>query len=128
MRILFYLYDFGRRAWGKSTLTLDQMILEIILSNPKITKGKNIKSIGLPIIRLGKNSRLIIGDNFRINDGKKLNLSGRDRKSILHVRDNAEMIIGNNVGMSSSAITATKRIVLGDNILRLPSSRFPLLP
>ena len=87
-----------------------------MISNPKIKVGKGIVSVGLPIIRLGKKSRLIIGDNFKMNDGNKNNFIGRDGKCILHVLDNAEILIGDNVGMSSSAIVAKKIIMLGNNI------------
>lgn len=116
LKFLFYTYHFGYRALFKTMFLLDKVIFKIILLNPKIIKGKRIKSAGLPIIRLGRNSRLVLGDDFRMNDGNKNNFIGRDRKCLLNILNNAELIIGRNVAISSTAIVAGNRIVLGKNI------------
>ena len=100
----------------KLGLVVDSIRFKIIIANPKIKTGKGTKSVGLPIIRLGKNSRLVIGNNFKMNDGNKNNFIGRDGRCLLHVKDDAELIIGNNVGMSSIAIVASNRIWLKNNI------------
>lgn len=86
------------------------------MADTRITKGKNIRSYGIPIIRLGKKSRLIIGNNSILNDGRKNNFIGRDNRCLLNILDGAEIIIGNNVGMSSSTIVSAKRVKLGDNV------------
>lgn len=97
-------------------MLLDAARFRILLANPKISKGRGIKSMGLPIIRMGKNSRLSIGDNFKMNDGNKNNFIGRDSRCLLSVGDNAQLVIGDNVGMSSSAIVACLSVRLGDQV------------
>lgn len=116
MKIAFYIYHYTGKILYKIGLLIDYLRFRIIFANPMITKGTGIKSVGMPIIRLGKNSRLVIGNNFKMNDGKKNNFIGRDRKCLLNVSNGAELIIGDNVGMSSCSIVATKSIILGNNI------------
>ena len=116
MRALFYLYYFFSRLFRRLELLLDKIIVGIMLADPRIKKGRELVFNGLPIIRLGKNSRLVIGDNCRFNDGTLFNYIGRDGKCLLNVGDNACIVIGNNSGMSSSALVAKKKIVIGENV------------
>ena len=116
MQVLFYFYDFVSRVVRRSSLAVDTIRFKILLLNPKIEKGKGIKSIGLPVIRLGKNSKLKIGNNCRMHDGKKGLFVGRDQKCIFKVMDGGELVIGKNVGMSSTTILLKERVILGNNI------------
>lgn len=78
--------------------------------------GKNCVSNGMPFLRLKKNSCVVIGDNFKLNNGEVFNSIGRQRRCVITVRACAELVIGNNVGISSSAIFCNKRIVIGNNV------------
>jgi len=116
MKIIFLIYIYTGKIWRRLGLLLDAIRFRILLADPRISKGRGIKSWGLPVIRMGKNSRLSIGDNFKINDGNKNNFIGRDSRCQLTVGDNAQLVIGDNVGMSSSAIVACLSVRLGDNV------------
>ncbi len=116
MTLLFYFVHFSGKIVRRIGLFLDRIRFRIMMKNPKISIGKNIRSDGLPIILIGKNSELRIGDGLIMIDGKKNNFIGRDRRCLLNVLDNAKLVIGNNVGMTSSAIVASLDIRIGDNV------------
>ena len=58
-----------------------------------------------------------LGEKVRINSGLKYNPIGGSTKNILRVYSGARLEIGNNVGVSNSAIIANKRITIGNNVL-----------
>jgi acetyltransferase-like isoleucine patch superfamily enzyme len=114
---LFYIYDIGRRAFNKLMRILDRLFLRILLANPRITCGKNPLSFGLPKIRIAPKGRMTIGDDFRIHDGRIYNLAGRDQQCVFNIKDDAHVVIGNNVGMSSVTIVSRASVVIGDNTI-----------
>lgn len=83
----------------------------------RVNYGKNFLSNGIPTIRVSrKGANFIIGDNFRINNGNKYNQIGRQQPCYFIVLDNAVLKIGNNVGMSATAIVCSTKIVIDDNV------------
>lgn len=78
--------------------------------------GEGIRINGYIKLILNKHATLKIGKQFKLNSGKNFNPIGRNQRSLFVVNKNAELIIGNNVGMSSVAIVCSKKIVLGDNV------------
>ncbi len=78
--------------------------------------GIGIKSKGIPFVRVHQHSTLAIGKNFKINNGERFNSIGRQEKCVFIVRRNAELIIGNNVGISSSTIFCSKKVIIGHNV------------
>ena len=82
-----------------------------------IIYGKNIKIFGVPIVYVSKHGGIIkIGDAFSMNSGRYYNQIGRQQKCFLIVGDNSKIIIGNNVGISSTAIICYKEIEIEDNV------------
>lgn len=80
----------------------------------KIKVGKGLRVLGS--IGLDVKGKLIIGDNFRCISGGMLNPMGRNVKSFIKVSKNAQLVIGNNVGISSCTIRCANSIILEDNI------------
>lgn len=68
-------------------------------------------------IRLVGTGKIKIGNNTKINSGKAFNAIGGDIQTVLSAIDSAEIIIGDNVGISNSAIIARESIVIEDNVL-----------
>lgn len=65
-----------------------------------------------------KSSRIVIGHYFQAQANPKWNTFGILQPNILNVRaEGAEIIIGENVGISGSTISASKSIRIGDNVL-----------
>lgn len=65
-----------------------------------------------------KNGRLVIGKNFKCNNKIKSNSIGLIQPCVFNIATaGAEIVIGNNVGISGSTINATKSITIGNNVL-----------
>lgn len=89
---------------------------KIIMKASKVEYGKNLLLKGIPVIFNRGGSSLVIGDNCTIKSSFLSNLVGLYSRTIIVTRaPGAEIIIGNNVGISGATIYARKRIEIGDN-------------
>ncbi|WP_229365760.1 acyltransferase [Fibrisoma montanum] len=73
-------------------------------------------SNGVPIIDINKGSKLIIGKNLKINNGLRYNRIGRQQPCFFIANYGGEIVIGDDVGMSSTAIVCHKRVRIGSNV------------
>jgi len=71
----------------------------------------------IKIVTRGKNNKIYIGKNVRFNCNKLSNMIGGPYGMTILVRDGGVLRIGNNVGISNSAIVCTKSITIEDNVL-----------
>ena len=79
-------------------------------------ENEGFKSYGVPIVDV-RNGRIRIRKNFRLKNGLNSNTIGFSSPCVL-VADNANLTIGNNVGLSQTALVACGAdIVVGDNVL-----------
>lgn len=74
----------------------------------------DFQTYGVPYIRV-KNGKMSVGKAFKINNDYAGNIIGRQQKCIFVVR-NGILVIGENVGMSSTAIVCHKKIEIGNNV------------
>ncbi|MEH7440211.1 acyltransferase [Neobacillus drentensis] len=82
----------------------------------KVKYGKNLLLKGMPVIFNKVGATLTIGDDCIIKSSFLSNLVGLYSKTIIVTRTpEAEIIIGNNVGISGATIYARKSIRIGDN-------------
>lgn len=78
--------------------------------------GKKFRAIGYVSLKIGKGSDVSIGDNFVLISGNMYNTIGRNIQSCIQIDDNAQLLIGNNVGMSNVSIWASHSIHIGNNV------------
>lgn len=91
---------------------------KLIMKLTNIKYGKRLLLKGIPIIFNKNRAKLIIGDNVTIKSSFLSNLVGLYSRTIIVTRTpDAEINIGNNVGISGSTIYARKSITIGDNTL-----------
>lgn len=76
-----------------------------------------VRSSGVPVIHMSLNSVCVIGKNFSIGNWVVNNASGVKAKSKIEVRRGAELIIGENVGITSVTIMCFDKIHIGDNVM-----------
>lgn len=93
---------------------IGQVYIKFLLKANNVKFGKNLRSNGCPIISVTDKGKMTIGDNFAMNNGVLFNQIGRNQKCMLLV--GGELTIGNNVGMSSTAIVCQESIEIGDNV------------
>lgn len=60
----------------------------------------SFRTAGVPYVMVARGGKCIIGKNFAMNNGIKGNPIGSYRRCTFFVDRNAELIIGNNVGIS----------------------------
>lgn len=77
---------------------------------------KSIHSHGLPYFCVSLSGKCTIGKNLNLNNGLRFNPIGFPQPCIFYVGDNASLSIGDNVGMSQSAIICHKCIEIHDNV------------
>lgn len=86
-----------------------------LLKGLNATIGHNCQITGRVVFRISKRARVSIGDNFRLSSYCQTNPLN-NRRTCLSVSDNAELRIGNNVGMSSPTLYVQKSLIIGDNV------------
>ncbi|MCU7765333.1 acyltransferase [Priestia megaterium] len=89
---------------------------KILMKLMKIKYGKGLLLKGTPMIFNQSNAKLIIGENVTIKSSFLSNLVGLYQRTVIVTRTpQAEIRIGNNVGISGATIYARKSIIIGDN-------------
>ena len=77
----------------------------------------SFSSYGIPYIHKSMNAKVSIGENFKMNNGAKYSDSGLNGRCRIEVRENAQLFIGNDVGISDVTITCHEKISIGNNVL-----------
>jgi acetyltransferase-like isoleucine patch superfamily enzyme len=76
----------------------------------------DFSAMGTPIVNVNLKGKFKIGKKVLLNSGAFYNMIGRQQKCYFIVGANAELTIGSNVGMSSSALICYEKIVIGDHV------------
>ncbi|MCG9879445.1 MAG: hypothetical protein MH472_02495, partial [Bacteroidia bacterium] len=84
----------------------------------QIELGAGFKFYGLTIFRRYPGSSIKIGSNARFRSAPKSNLIGVNRSCIIstNCNKNAQIIIGDNCGFTSTVIGAFESIKIGNNL------------
>lgn len=91
------------------------LFTKLLFSTANI-KCKKIYASGLPSIHISSNAKVCIGDNFVMGNSILTSATGLKGKCKIDVRNNARLIIGNNVGMTLTSISCFKEIIIEDNV------------
>lgn len=87
--------------------------LLLLTVNGSISKGASIR--GILVVR-GK-GYLEIGDSCIINSNTTRNPVGLGKRTMFYIARHAQIVIGSNVGISTSLLYARSKIVIEDNVL-----------
>lgn len=88
-------------------------VLLLYLNNVEF---QDIGTKGVPHVSVSRGSTFRIGSGFRMNNGNRGNPIGRPQPCTFFTGPGATLEIGNNVGMSSTALIAMSRIVVEDDV------------
>ncbi len=116
MKAHVYLYKFFKKAFLKIYLAYIKIPVGFKLSVNDVQVGSGFKSNGIPVIDVWERGKFYIGDNVHINNGKRFNQIGRQQPCYFIVYNDAVLKLGNNVGMSATAIVCFKSITIGNNV------------
>ena len=101
-------------SWRLKYYTLKNILLFKL--NKSVVFGSSLRIRGPFKLIIRKDANLKIGDSFSMSSGMMLNPLSRNIKSMIRIDDNANVIIGNNVGISSSCLWSKESITFGDNV------------
>lgn len=79
-------------------------------------KCQSFKSYGIPYIHVSLKGNVSIGENFVLGNSIKNNATGITGRCKIDVRNNANLIIGNNVGITLTTITCFNQVRIDDNV------------
>ncbi len=79
-----------------------------------VTVSSNLKVNGFLKVIVTRRGKVKIGKNFSVNSGANHNIIGRQQKNIFWVE--GTLIIGDDVGMSCSAIICNHEIEIGNHV------------
>ncbi|MFW0716674.1 acyltransferase [Pedobacter sp. N23S346] len=104
--------------WGyRSVSYLFQYVISIMLLKANLVSfGRGLKSNGIPYLDISPSGKMSIGEDFKMNNGGRYNMIGRQQKCCFVVSQGAALVIGQNVGMSAVAIICSDRITIGNNV------------
>ncbi len=113
--ILRYIYKANSFLLKRLLYYYNFLVNSLIFYLEGISIGKKHEIYGRIFVKnLGK---LVIGDNFKANSGKRYNPIGGDIILRLICLKDAELIIGSNVGISNSTIYCTTKITIEDEVV-----------
>jgi len=96
----------------KSPIYTPFVRLLLFLNGVKTGRGLMVR--GFIKVIVTRERKVTIGQNLRINSGNNFNIIGRQQKTTLWVE--GILTIGNNVGMSSTAIICNQSISIGNHV------------
>ncbi len=113
------LVRYGRRALKLARLLcwarLTTQYTRLMLRANGVTLGKNCTSNGIPELEMSIKGSCSVGNDLQLQNGDHYNMVGRQQKCFLVIGRNATLTIGDNVGISGTAIVCHKNIVIGDH-------------
>ncbi len=78
--------------------------------------GKKLRLEGIPVFVRRRGARITLGDEVTIKSSFLSNLVGLYSRTVICARSpGAEIVIGNNVGLSGATLNAREGIYIGDN-------------
>lgn len=102
------------RVFTKLKLAIHQYTTQLVFKRRAVDYVSFI-SRGVPYVAVYKNGLFKIGKNFRMNNAFESYVIGRQQKCIFVVK--GKLTIGDNVGMSSSAIVCHNSVTIGNSVL-----------
>ena len=110
-----FLYKAVHGSYRRFRRVFDQLYARWLFSIHGVELGPGLVCRGIPDICLTQGGRMRVGRGLILNNGRYHNMAGREQNCLFAVYG-GELILGDNVGMSSVAIVCTDRIVIGNNV------------
>jgi acetyltransferase-like isoleucine patch superfamily enzyme len=114
-KLVVYLFKALKLIRSKIFQPIDYLVSYVIFYINGI-KFSSFSNKGWPRVNIGLGGVCLIGANFRSNNREMSNPIGRFKRCSIIVGKKGNLIIGDNVGMSSTAIVCHDRIEIGNNV------------
>ncbi len=105
-----------KRAIQLTDIALSKLVTTFLFFVNGIEIPKKWTTMGIPVVNVNLKGFCRIGSNFAMHSGRKYNIIGRQQKCYFIVGPGAMLEIGNNVGISCTAIVCHRKIVIGNDV------------
>lgn len=112
---LITIYKALRKLYRMTFQPLYTPIARVLFYLNGATVGKHLNVGGFLQMEVTRRGKLIIGESLHLNSGQYHNVIGRQQHCIFWIE--GTLSIGNNVGMSSTAIICHQQISIGNNVV-----------
>lgn len=113
--LLNIIYKAYRKLYGIFRHKITNIVTLFLFKCNNVTVH-SFSSNGIPYIMVARRGKFIIGNNFKMNNGINGNPIGSYRKCTFFVDRDAILTIGENVGISQTAIICHISITIGNNV------------
>lgn len=114
--IVRWCYIIVRKLFFIGFIWISRVLFRIKLVVNNVQWGDGMVCNGLPYISVKKNGSLSFGNNVTMNNGNFFNRIGRNQNCVFEILNGAQCKIGNNVGLSSTAIVCATQITIEDYV------------
>ena len=112
-----WIYRKVRKNWCKIDIPIWNVINYATFFINDINCGSGMRSRGKIRIINHDNGKVVIGKNARLNSGRWTNPVGNGNKIWIQIGKNANLHIGDNVGISNVEITCFEKIEIGNQVM-----------
>lgn len=106
------------RIWLRVLKEWWQLTVPMRLRAQGVELGSGVRFYGMPIVRMAKGSRIVIGDRTVLCSDSRFTALGVNHPVVLGtLYPGAEIVIGHDCGMSGGSICAAMRVELGNECL-----------
>ena len=114
MKIHVYSYKALRKLIQISRKPFYNLFAKLSFSFNGVKSPKNLNVNGYMKVFVTRRGKVEIGNNLSVNSGNNHNIIGRQQKTTFWVE--GKLTIGNNVGMSATALICNHEIEIGNNV------------
>lgn len=115
MNIIFFLHRASRGLYSRISSSINHFRCRYLLWVNDVSHHE-FRNSGIPYIFIGKNGSLRIGRNFAMHNSIKGNPIGCYEKCTFYVAPGCKIEIGDNVGISQTALISYASISIGNNV------------
>lgn len=116
MILFYYFYKSFKKFKCECGLFVDKIATFFAFSGNNVTFS-SFHTGGIPYVMVARGAKgMSIGKNFAMNNGISHNPIGMPQPCTFFVDRGCSLIIGNNVGISQTALIAHADITIGDNV------------
>lgn len=113
-RINFIAYRSYLKLYRIMKSVMSKLICSLLFRINKVEYCSDFRTQGLPVIEMKRSGVLAIGHKFSMSNGSKNNMIGRQQRCYFVI--SGKIIIGDNVGISCSAIVCWNNIIIEDGV------------
>lgn len=113
--MIYYIYKITKVIFLRLMNFINHVITWFVLKGNNVSFS-SFRTGGVPYVMVARGGKMSVGKNFAMNNGIKYNPIGCPQPCTFFVDRNAILKIGDNVGISQTALVAIDNITIGDNV------------